>query len=65
MKVKDPVCGKIIDEKDAMETSSFKGKTFYFCSPPCRLKFEKDPMIYTGERSLEPGPDSQGKDKAA
>ena len=64
MKVKDPVCGTMIDKEDAAETTSFKGTTYYFCSPPCLLKFEKDPMIYTGERSLDPGSPRE-KDKAA
>lgn len=65
MKVKDPVCGRMIDKKDAAETSTFKGKTYYFCSRPCMVNFEKDPMIYTGERTLDLGPYPRKKDNAA
>jgi YHS domain-containing protein len=61
MEVKDPVCGKMIDKEEAAETTSFKGKTYYFCSPPCLIKFEKDPMIFTGERSLPQGTTKKGE----
>ncbi len=62
MKIKDPVCGKMIEKDGAAGTSPYKGKTYYFCSPSCLVEFEKDPMVYTGERSVGPFPK---KDKAA
>ncbi len=53
MKVKDPVCGMTIEDKDAAGTSSYKGMTYYFCSSSCREKFEKDPASYAAEQSPE------------
>ncbi len=46
MKVKDPVCGMTIEEKDAAGTSTYQGRTYHFCSPACKEKFEKDPGSY-------------------
>ena len=50
MKVKDPVCGMTIDEKDAAGTSTYQGKTYHFCSTSCKEKFEKDPGAYVEEK---------------
>jgi Cu+-exporting ATPase len=41
MKVKDPVCGMTIDQKDAAATSTYQGKAYYFCSSSCKEKFEQ------------------------
>lgn len=35
---KDPICGMTVNETSALHTSR-AGKTFYFCSSPCREKF--------------------------
>ena len=35
---KDPVCGMTVDRATAVHTER-DGKTFYFCSEPCRAKF--------------------------
>lgn len=43
MKVIDPVCKMIIEDTDAVATSEYKGTTYYFCSEPCKEKFDKDP----------------------
>jgi YHS domain-containing protein len=40
---KDPVCNMNVDEKKAAATSSYKGKTYYFCAKLCKEKFDKDP----------------------
>ena len=40
---KDPVCGMEVNEKSAAATSPYKGQTVYFCSVPCKEKFEKNP----------------------
>jgi Cu+-exporting ATPase len=53
MKVKDPVCGMTIEEKDAAGTSSYQGKTYYFCSPSCKEKFEKDPGSFAATTDLK------------
>jgi YHS domain-containing protein len=43
---KDPICGMDVDEKTAKWTSEYKGKTYYFCAPGCKKKFDQDPRKY-------------------
>ncbi len=45
-KVFDPVCGMEINPGEAAGTSEFKGKTFYFCSPVCKEKFDAAPQKF-------------------
>ncbi|MCR4406221.1 MAG: YHS domain-containing protein [Anaerolineae bacterium] len=45
-KVKDPVCGMMIDPKTAAATSEYKGQTYYFCARGCKVAFDKDPEKY-------------------
>jgi len=50
---KDPVCGMEVDEEKAAAKAEHKGKTYYFCSPGCKVAFEKDPPKYTqGEMGM-------------
>lgn len=44
--VKDPVCGMMINSKEAMGTSEYNGKLYYFCSQTCKSKFEESPSNY-------------------
>lgn len=46
MKITDPVCKMTIEEKDAAATSSHRGKTYRFCSPHCKEKFDRNPESY-------------------
>lgn len=46
MAVKDPVCGMQIEESDAVGTSEYEGKTYYFCSADCKQEFDADPVAY-------------------
>src|SRR4030043_667041 len=46
MKVVDPVCKMTIEDKDAVGTSTYKGTTYYFCSPVCKEDFDKNPDTY-------------------
>ncbi len=46
MTVIDPVCGMSIEEKDAVATTLYEGKTYFFCSPSCKAKFDKDPQAF-------------------
>jgi YHS domain-containing protein len=46
---KDPVCGMQVDEKKAAASSVFKGTTYYFCAPACKITFEKDPEKFIGK----------------
>jgi len=43
---KDPVCGMEVDEKKAAGSVEHMGKTFHFCSPGCKVAFEKEPHKY-------------------
>lgn len=45
-KVKDPVCGMEIDTKEAAGKSTYKGKTYHFCSVSEKEQFDKDPAKY-------------------
>lgn len=46
MSVKDPVCGMIIEESDAVGSSMHDGKTYYFCSNDCKEEFDASPGDY-------------------
>ena len=44
---KDPVCGMQVDPKSAKGgEAQHQGKTYYFCAPGCKAKFEKNPAQY-------------------
>ncbi|MGH2403538.1 MAG: YHS domain-containing protein [bacterium] len=43
---RDPVCGMMVDEKNAAGKSEHKGKTYYFCSSGCKAAFDQDPERY-------------------
>jgi Cu+-exporting ATPase len=45
----DPVCKMTVDENKAAGKSEHKGKTYYFCSPVCKTKFDLDPTRYITE----------------
>jgi YHS domain-containing protein len=45
-KVKDPVCGMKITTKSAAGKSSYKGKTYHFCTKEDKEKFDKEPAKY-------------------
>lgn len=43
----DPVCKMTVDEsKAAGGKSEYNGKTYYFCSPVCKTKFDANPKQY-------------------
>lgn len=50
-KVKDPVCGMIIEESDAVGTSEYDGKRYSFCSDDCKKEFDENPDDYTDKAS--------------
>jgi Cu+-exporting ATPase len=51
MKIIDRVCKMTIEDNKAVATSTYKGKTYYFCSKPCKEDFDKDPGAYTEDKS--------------
>jgi len=40
--IKDPVCLMYVDEDKPIATSTYKGKTYYFCSHMCKDRFDKE-----------------------
>jgi YHS domain-containing protein len=42
MKVKDPVCGMVIEEASAAAHGTYGAETVYFCSVACQKKFERE-----------------------
>lgn len=46
MMQEDPICHMQVDEKTAKLKSDYKGKTYYFCAPGCKKKFDSDPAKY-------------------
>ncbi len=45
-----PVTGKSFKKSETTESAEYNGKTYYFCCPGCKEKFEKDPGKYTKEK---------------
>jgi len=43
----DPICRMTVDERTAKFKSEYKGKTYYFCAPGCKKKFDADPEKYS------------------
>jgi YHS domain-containing protein len=46
---KDHVCKMEINEKKAAATSTYKGKTYYFCAVGCKTDFDREPEKYVEE----------------
>lgn len=44
--IHDPVCGMEIKDTSKAEKSEYKGKTYYFCTPLCKVQFEQEPEKY-------------------
>jgi YHS domain-containing protein len=45
----DPVCNMEVDEATAQWTSEYKGQTYYFCAPGCKVSFDENPEKFLGE----------------
>lgn len=39
----DPICKMEVDERTAKWTSVYQGRTYYFCAPGCKRRFDSDP----------------------
>lgn len=42
----DPVCKMQVDPNKAPAKSEYRGATYYFCAPGCKLAFDEDPAKY-------------------
>jgi YHS domain-containing protein len=45
-KVKDVVCGMMIDPSSAAANRRYEGKKYYFCALGCARAFDEDPKKY-------------------
>ena len=45
--LKDPVCGMTVTAK-SQHHSDHMGRSFFFCGPKCKTKFDANPMQYMG-----------------
>ena len=43
---KDVVCGMMVDPETAAGQSEYQGKTYYFCAPGCKRKFDANPQQF-------------------
>lgn len=44
--VRDVVCGMQVDPDTASASTTYGGKTYYFCCGGCKTTFEKNPKDY-------------------
>lgn len=49
-KLKDPVCGMNVTDQ-SLHRSVHMSRTFYFCGPKCKAKFDASPMQYMGKQA--------------
>ena len=47
---KDPVCGMAVTRSDVGGKTEYQGKTYYFCSPACKERFDADPARFLARR---------------
>ena len=45
-RVRDPVCGMEFDPERSDFTSEYRGRTYYFCCPVCKRRFDDAPEEY-------------------
>jgi P-type Cu+ transporter len=45
-RVKDPVCGMLVDPARAVASHTHDGVTYFFCNPRCAERFKADPAKY-------------------
>jgi len=48
----DPVCGMTVDPKTTDLSSEWDGKTYWFCSPGCKRRFEANPTEYLRQSEI-------------
>ncbi|MBV9747169.1 MAG: YHS domain-containing protein [Acidobacteriia bacterium] len=45
----DPVCGKMVVEREAAGKTEYAGEVYYFCSKECQRNFEQEPAVYMAQ----------------
>ena len=60
-RVRDPVCGMMVDPHKTPHRHQHAGHTYYFCSAGCRSKFSDNPAKYlAGSEAKPPAPVPEG-----
>ena len=49
----DPVCRIDLDEQNAIASSEFQGKIYWFCTHTCKEAFEEDPERFIKDISIK------------
>lgn len=49
----DPVCGMQVETANAPASTHYQGLPIFFCSEPCRDRFEKAPQRFAGVAGSE------------
>ena len=55
-RVRDPVCGMMVDPAKAPAKFDYQGQTYYFCNPSCLMKFQANPDTYLAAVPVASGP---------
>lgn len=50
IKVRDVVCGMLVDLGNDPKKAEYSGETFFFCSNGCRERFLLEPAKYADKR---------------
>jgi len=53
---KDPVCRMTVDRHAGKPTSTYEGRTYYFCGEGCKAKFDADPERYVDATGRQAAP---------
>ena len=51
--VRCPVTGDVVKNPATALKSEYRGRTYYFCCPACKPKFDADPEKYVGKPTPE------------
>ena len=50
---RDPVCGMSVKTDEAAGRSTYQGKNFFFCSPSCKERFDRNPQTFAVKKILD------------
>jgi Cu+-exporting ATPase len=66
-RVKDPVCGMLVDPARARASDTHDGVTYFFCNPRCAERFKADPAKYltAAAEAAAPAPATSAASTAA
>ena len=59
-KIKDVVCGMMVDSETTELKSEYEGATYYFCGPGCKTAFDRNPGKYLRQEGERGGHEHRG-----